>query len=205
MLKKWIVIGLSAGTGFAALSAAIIGGVLWRSSQEVPWNTGALSVLWSEAVPIAPPGRGRPATWEDVRRFRAGEPPVPATAEEIARWETLPNYEGFVLTFALQNHTSRDITIPSDGVRIMKRLSRQGVLADAPFIKRPERAFFIPSHQKGELSLKVDWTCIDPDADRCLTRLFDNADGLVLFHDALRIQVLLPKPSVVQERPSLGK
>jgi hypothetical protein len=200
MWKKWMVVGASAGVGFAALSAAVIGVLTWYSSREVPWNTEALSVVWSEAEPIRPEGWYRPATWRDIARFRAGEPTRPLTVDETDRLKTLPDYAGFVLGFAVQNNTNRDITIRSDGVRIMRRLVRGGVLADAPFVEKLAQSFFIPAHQRGELSLTVDWSCLLPDANRCLSNLFQETEGLVLFHEAERIQVLLPKPLTAKER-----
>jgi hypothetical protein len=47
--KKWTVIGVSAGASLAIVSALVLLGFTYYSSRPVPWNKGALSVMWSEA------------------------------------------------------------------------------------------------------------------------------------------------------------
>ena len=201
MWKKWVVIGASAGISLAVVSALMVAALAEWWSRPLPWNTDALSVVWSEAVPVTPAGRGRPATWDDLARYRAGQPLRPPTAEEIAQRDALPDYEGFVLTFAVQNNTDYDVTIPGGGVRIMSRRSREGVLAESPpFVQKLEKSFFIPARQKGEFSFRVNWPCFNSDPSVCLGWVFDGLDALVLFYDTERIEVDLPKPPLRQER-----
>jgi hypothetical protein len=113
-------------------------------------------------------------------------------------------HSGFSLDFALQNNTARDIMIREDAT-IMKHLLRGGTLADAMAAK-PYRSYFIPAHQRAEVSIQLAYACDEEDLETgavrdrdsrvCFNEALADSDGLVLFDHINRIQVTLPKPGL---------
>ena len=91
------------------------------------WNDKALVVVWSEA------GETVQITGRDMK------------------------HAGFSLVFALQNNTTRDITIPTDAA-IMKRLKKGRTLTEYSGVKLGQ-SFFVPAHQSAQLSIWLDRGC----------------------------------------------
>jgi hypothetical protein len=173
--KRWIVIGLSAGTALAVLSGLIFLGFAWYSSRPAPWNNRALTVIWSGGE-----------VWEHER------------ARDHGPWEDYAKHL-FVLYFALQNNTARDITIPADATIMKHLLLGGGTLAGGTGAKLAT-SYFIPAHQRAKVSIELDSEiCREADVTqtgfiRCLDDAFADSDGLVLFDSGNRIEVTLPKP-----------
>ncbi|HXX24448.1 MAG TPA: hypothetical protein VEO19_14980 [Terriglobia bacterium] len=174
--KKWIVIGVSGGFTLAVLSALIVLGFIRYSSRPVPWNTGALSVVWSKAEETYQVN-------EKTREFHLA---------------------GFSLEFALQNNTPWDIEIPADAA-IMKHLLKGGTLAEEAGA-RLEHPYFIPASQRAEVSIRLAYGCSDEDLTTgtvsyrdtpvCFNDALGDSDGLVLLDHKNRIEVTLPKPAL---------
>jgi hypothetical protein len=113
-------------------------------------------------------------------------------------------HAGFLLTFGLQNDTNKDITVPTD-VAIMKRLIRGHTLTEYAGVKL-NQPFFVPAHQRAELTIWLDRGCriedlatggeTQRDPQICFNEEFADTDALVLFDHHERIQINLPKPTL---------
>jgi hypothetical protein len=174
--KKWLIVGASAGGGFAVVCALLIAGVVWWSSRPAGWDTDAVTVL---------EGRATEFFTLEGNDFQ---------------------HAGFSLAFALQNETNRDITIPT-GSKIMRRAER-GVLREQSTAKI-DQAAFLPARQRAELSLRIQWSCVQFDAEgvrterkasECYSDYFSDVDALVVFDETNHLQLVLPK-TPLQERP----
>jgi hypothetical protein len=177
--KRWIVIGSSAAITLAACAALIFLGFAWYSSRPVPWNTRTVTTFRGDAT----------ETYE-LQPKQGAKP-----GELLVR--------GFQLTFALQNNTARDVTIPEDAT-VMEHLVDGGTLADSP--AKLSRSYFIPAHQRVQILIQLDYSCSEEDIATgarherdphvCFGEALRDADGLVLLDRINRIQVTLPKPAL---------
>ena len=167
--------GSSFGVAAAATTVLLLAGAAWYASRPRAWDRSAVTAT------------ALPAT----QRFTLGN-------------QTPPEFKqaGFVLRYALQNNTNRDITLPTS-VAVMQRLS-EGSALDALPGAAIEEAVFIPADEAARLEILVDWSCdIGVDGTlqarrpgECFDDLVEAMDGMVLFYENDRIQVELPKPQL---------
>jgi len=177
---KWLVIGVSGGVTLAIIVALIMAAVIWYLSRPARWDTSAVSEIWSEAH------------------------------EHVMPKEDEWRHADFLLDYALQNNTGKDITIPVK-VTIMKRLTNGGVLTDYSNVAKPYAATFLPAHQRAQLSVKMEFGCdtVDlktgkilekEDPERCLARAFADSNGLVLFDYDNHLEIALSKPVLAKPK-----
>jgi len=181
--KRLAVIGVAAGVGFAMAGLVILQVWSWFASRPVPWSASGLSVVSSESVP----------TYE----IRSG---------------TL-RLAGFALRFAIQNASSRDVTIPTT-VTVMKRLSDGGVLVEYSSVARPYAAGFLPAGQRTQFEVNLDVGCRQWDekgveserpSDECYKDVLSDTEAFVLFSSTDRLQLVLPKPALRLKREAPPK
>jgi hypothetical protein len=119
------------------------------------------------------------------------------------------SHAGFRLNYALQNNTDQDITIPVNA-KILKRLTNGGVLADYSNVAKLNAATFLRAHQRGQLSITIEWGCdkldsktgktlATEDSERCFARAFADSNGLVMFDYANHVEIALSKPVFVKQ------
>jgi hypothetical protein len=160
------------GVGVAIALILVVGGVAWYQGRPKRWDESALSVVSSESN----------TSW----KFGA---------------QAAPEFAGFSLDYALRNNTGGDITI-TENVVIMERQAKEKTLKQISFAT-PYSSYFIPAHQKAEFSVKLDVSCSDYSAENikvherdpkvCFEEIFGSADGFVLFDNAQKLEIFLPK------------
>jgi hypothetical protein len=150
-------------------------------SRTAGWDTKAVSVVWSEA---------NEHFNEENGEFR---------------------HTAFLLNYALQNNTDRDITI-ADSVTIMQRLMKGGgFLVDFSSVAKLDALIFLPARQRAQLTVALRWGCAEWDSsgktilkeeapEACYARCFADSDGLVLFDHGNHLEVSLPKPIFSQPK-----
>jgi hypothetical protein len=183
--KKWIVVGVSGGATLAVVSALIIGGVVWFAARPPSWNTSAISVVLGKAEPYYD------FTSPNGKDFRQ---------------------TGYLLEFALQNNTNRDVTLPETAI-VMGRLTDGGVLVDYSTVAKRTKATWIAARQRAALYIDLEVGCTRTDSDGvvhdrdlgvCYTETWAALDALVLFDHVNHLQVNLPKP-VLKPYPPINQ
>jgi hypothetical protein len=171
--KRLILLGLSIGAGFALAAAVVVGGYLWYESHPKPWNPNAIK-----------------ATFDSL--------------------DTEGDDNMIVFNYTLQNTTGLDYRAASGSqVSIAARLRRQESLNFPAHGIRIDYPIFVPSHQRAHLSVHVGyrysqkgppWPAPSDELKEYRARLLEfvgktmaNLNGFVLFDDARRYQIELPR------------
>jgi hypothetical protein len=185
-LKDWQKLLLRAAGAAAGVTAAPAGvalSIYWYSSRPKSWDAKAISCVSANAG----------AVYEYNTETRV-----------IKR-------SGFSLRFALANNTSRDYTVPPN-VKLFKR--QVGTQALEEFNGKLEHAFLIPAHERAQLTIQADYSCRvsdldgghenDRDEPTCFQDAFGDVSGFVALDEDNKVQLNLPKPTLVIPKDEEG-
>lgn len=170
----------------------------WRKSILIGVGAGVtLAVLGIAVVAVSVWWTSRERAWDTSS--------VSVTSVTAAAQYFSHDFQsnGFVFEFSARNNTGRDVTIrPSS--QIMKRLSDDNALEALSNMKL-SREGFIPASQMARLSISIEWSCKEIDANGkaterdpkiCYSDFVSGAKGFVLFDSEHRIQIEIPVPTM---------
>jgi len=173
--KKLVLVGVSIGVGFAVCAASIIAVFIWYDSRPTP-----------------------PKPW-DSRSITA----------EFDRLDTEGENNNIVFYYTLQNNTDFDYRLPEGSTTLMAQLEQtKSLSASKDGFTTHDTAVFLPAKQRYryavhvaypyEIKLKDSATDVETKAWREKLGVYvndemSNLNGFVLFDEANRYQVILPK------------
>jgi hypothetical protein len=174
--------GIAAGVTVGLAGVAI--SIYWYSSRPKAWDAKAISCVSANAG----------AVYEYNPQTR------------------VMKASGFSLRFALANNTARDYTVPAD-VKLFKR--QAGTQALEEFNGKLEHPFLVPAHERAQLTIQADYSCSISDIDgghesereepTCFHDAFGDVSGFVALDEGNRVQLNLPKPTLVVPKDEKGR
>lgn len=169
--------GAVTGTALGIALVGAIWGLVWYESDPGRLDDRALKVVASEAH-------------ETSRADQPGEPKA---------------HSGFKLSFAVQNQSDGDITIPVES-KIMKKLTGNKGFIPYSSVASVEKAQLIPAHQQAWLTIDLDIRCPNFTAETangevkapetCFREALEDSDGFTLNDSRGGHKLILPKPEL---------
>jgi hypothetical protein len=142
----------------------------------------------------------RPKSWDTKSITSVSAEAVPFDSDVNAgNFHT----DGFFLRFTLLNNTGTDYTVPTD-IKLLERRKDTGALEE--FGGKVSQPVLVPSHERAQLTVALDYSCrvfladgtrgSDRDDPNCFQDAFGEMSGFVLLDSESKVRLDLPVPQL---------